>query len=751
MMQHAQVVTECDEYRNENEKLLEDVQSAQNAARAVQQKCDALKADFKHLQQQKENLTQQHRVSIMTLKEQLKQQRVDLERKFMTRCCGGGGGVTGGVQSETSCDVVDRCCDEHSSIHDLRPTPPHKKRKNNHSSESATSLLGIVPRDASETMSSMNSIDLNASDVEWTAESQETDKHSMHANSKPNGQQDNHALLYRMMKNQEQQLLAIKHQLTNAQFSPSKAARVALQESVCQHQHYQQTNEFAEQLQHEKHHCDNDVDHEIHDNISEDDVRRYQQNLSQLFIANELMPASQSHTSVHLSLNDSIDFIAQICNDLREQRRANMLSKTQISKLKRENKRVKQELMQLQVEYDNQQRKKLNKRMKNKNKKKQKEKKRKMRKQTSPSKSKSNEVDMVEKEELQPHRRIRSEPVIFRFEDDDHDDDEDDDEEEEEQAEEEQAAPAECVDDMSILCQLCDDLMSMMRYLEIVNNRSQYEYCCNKLQSLCDAVQDMANQYHSEVLQQSVHLLQPLMRSFACSGAKFKGKNQAMHDAINETKNLISDLYVLTESPRDHEHSLHSLHYEFDDEEIDHEAESLSDIVMHSEHDNDDDDEDDEDANGHDDDDANGCCECDGCAECKQFDELYGDGEREDENSAHYPRVQRIEESNKWFRHKISHAVITFNGQTYKRKFSDFEWLYKMLLLGNEMGGSMPRPIHHWNDIHELNKFLEHCHTSSWIRTFEAYHSIFFAESHKRWKVLRKRFDKSVEAKLANV
>ena len=115
------------------------------------------------------------------------------------------------------------------------------------------------------------------------------------------------------------------------------------------------------------------------------------------------------------------------------------------------------------------------------------------------------------------------------------------------------------------------------------------------------------------------------------------------------------------------------------------------------------------------------------------------------ENMSGCPIVQRIEIDKNWF-NKIPRAVIDYHGRKYKRKRSDFEWLWRALFFNNESGQTVPTLDHNEHiqtiQITELNTFLKQCYMTKRIRESNVF-SIFFAKTYKEWKAGKKRFNKA--------
>ena len=124
------------------------------------------------------------------------------------------------------------------------------------------------------------------------------------------------------------------------------------------------------------------------------------------------------------------------------------------------------------------------------------------------------------------------------------------------------------------------------------------------------------------------------------------------------------------------------------------------------------------------------------------------------EFNANIPFVKRIEIDGNWFNRK-PRAVIEWEGKEIKRKFADFKWLWKMLLLNSSSDRIVPDypndiPESMWPEGYlrrrkrELNLFLMQCHSLPWIHDYSVYESVFLEIDKKEWKKKRNEFDQRI-------
>eukprot|EP01084_Bolivina_argentea_P085135 153874_1 len=258
------------------------------------------------------------------------------------------------------------------------------------------------------------------------------------------------------------------------------------------------------------------------------------------------------------------------------------------------------------------------------------------------------------------------------------------------------------VDPMQILSELTEDLLSLMKYLRIVQNNNQYEYCIHKIESLCSSLQDLANDIGSPLLQNAVNILKSLKHNIFHHSNTYKCNNQSLHDIINQTKNTISDLY-------------------HNNMTMDAYAPSISVVIDRVE--------------GH--------------------ESLVDIMDEDDEDYDMYeaPYVESIQ-TDGHCSNKAAKAVIVYKGKKYKRNMKAFEWLSRVLLVRSG-GPDTPKlsksvSTNEWDAVglkkkrRELNRYLKQCHGTKWIRQFDGYYKIFFAKSYKEWKILRTKFDRKI-------
>jgi len=121
---------------------------------------------------------------------------------------------------------------------------------------------------------------------------------------------------------------------------------------------------------------------------------------------------------------------------------------------------------------------------------------------------------------------------------------------------------------------------------------------------------------------------------------------------------------------------------------------------------------------------------------------------------ANFPIVTVIELTKNWFNKKPV-AVIKWNDMEFRRKMTDFKWLWRMLMLNSSIDRVVPEyptdiPESLWPEGYlrkrkrELNLFLMQCHSLPWIRRYRVYADIFLEVDKNEWKRKRNAFDQEM-------
>eukprot|EP01084_Bolivina_argentea_P133253 235143_1 len=95
-------------------------------------------------------------------------------------------------------------------------------------------------------------------------------------------------------------------------------------------------------------------------------------------------------------------------------------------------------------------------------------------------------------------------------------------------------------DEMDILSEMCNDLLCLMKYLQIVSNNNQYEYCLNKIYSLLKNLSNLANKCQSTILQNATNALKVLTTNMCINSNIYRINNHLLYEQLKDTQNTIS-------------------------------------------------------------------------------------------------------------------------------------------------------------------------------------------------------------------
>eukprot|EP01083_Nonionella_stella_P116165 344999_1 len=298
------------------------------------------------------------------------------------------------------------------------------------------------------------------------------------------------------------------------------------------------------------------------------------------------------------------------------------------------------------------------------------------------------------------------------------------------------------MEERDILYQLKDDLLHLRQDINDSQQSAKSEYKQSKirLESMCEPLSDLANDFDSQVLKDALTKLSKSLNDIH----NLKKQRLYQHGPLaNIVESNIDDIDDLLNSMQQQQMNNKATTTkgggELEDEAVSGNVDEMDKLYPELIYFDDDDDDD----NEHKD----------------EFVAADTAGQQENiEFDANFPVVRRIEIGGNWF-NKKARAVIEWNGSTFTRKMADFKWLWRMLLLNSSVDRVVPD---YPNDIpeslwpqgylrrrkRELNLFLMQCHSLPWIKNYNLYYDIFLEQEKHEWKRKRDEFDEEIMQKI---